>query len=89
MILNRKARALTHKVQKCNFAKPDKKDLYKPSANKLLARSIVTELCGRAPYQLMAISLLKKGNDKKCKKFLRKRLGSMKAARKKMDQLSE
>ncbi|KRH94949.1 60S ribosomal protein L36 [Pseudoloma neurophilia] len=88
MILNQKARALKHKVVKLNLKKKDKSALFKPSENKLLARSIVSEICGKAPYELMAISYLKKGNDKKCKKFLRKRLGSLKAAKKKMDILS-
>lgn len=83
MILNRTARALHHKVEK-----KEKKAAksYKPSPNKFLAREIVSEICGKAPYELMAIELMGK-SEKRCKKFLRKRLGSLKAAKKKMENL--
>lgn len=87
MILNRKARALHHKVTPVKFEKKVYNG-WKKSPNKFLARDIIKEICGKSPYELLAIDMLQKGQDKRVKKFLRKRLGSLKTAKKKIDQLS-
>ncbi|KAI5180338.1 large subunit ribosomal protein L36e [Nematocida sp. AWRm80] len=52
-----------------------------------LAKSIAKEISGFAPYEKRAMDLGRKGEDKKMKKFLKKRLGTMKAARRKQEQL--
>merc|ERR1711914_3775 len=94
MILNKKARSLSHVVTpltsdiKKNIAERKNKRSFKPSQNKIIAKKIVKELCGKAPYELYAQDMLKKGNDKKAKRYLRKRMGTLKMAKKKMDELS-
>ncbi|KAI5188665.1 large subunit ribosomal protein L36e [Nematocida sp. AWRm77] len=52
-----------------------------------LAKNIAKEICGYSPYEKKAIDLARKGEEKKMKKFLKKRLGSLKAAKKKQETL--
>jgi large subunit ribosomal protein L36e len=54
-----------------------------------LARSIVGELCGLAPYEKKAVELIKQDRERRCKKFLKKRLGSLKAAQRRQEKLAE
>lgn len=92
MILNKKAQSLHHKTKKLNLPKPQDEALKlknkQRKENQIFASNIIKEICGDAPYKLMAREFLRKGSDKKAKKFLRKRLGSMRAARKAVDKLS-
>lgn len=52
-----------------------------------IAKNIAKEICGYAPYEKKAIDLARKGEEKKMRKFLKKRLGTMKAAKRKQEQL--
>ncbi|KAI5184390.1 large subunit ribosomal protein L36e [Nematocida homosporus] len=52
-----------------------------------VARNIAKEICGMAPYEKKALDFAKKGEEKKMKKFLKKRLGSLKMAKRKQDRL--
>lgn len=54
---------------------------------KELAMNIAKEICGHAPYEKKAMDLARRGEDKKMKKFLKKRLGTLRAARKKQEAL--
>jgi large subunit ribosomal protein L36e len=54
-----------------------------------LAKNIAKEICGHSPYEKKSIDFAKKGEEKKMKmkKFLKKRLGSLKSAKKKQETL--
>ncbi|KCZ74596.1 hypothetical protein H311_04436 [Anncaliia algerae PRA109] len=52
-------------------------------------RAIVSEICGLAPYEKKAVDLIKRDQERKCRRFLKKRLGSLKRSRSKFDQLAE
>lgn len=54
-----------------------------------MAKAIVNEICGLAPYEKKATDMIKRDQDKKCKKFLKKRLGSLRMARRKQEKLAE
>lgn len=53
------------------------------------AKAIVDEICGFAPYEKKAIDLIKRDQERKCRRFLKKRLGSLKRSKGKFAQLSE
>merc|ERR1711872_968817 len=57
-------------------------------ACKLQARELVKEISGFAPYELKAIEMLKRDEDKKCKRFLKKRLGRIGVVKRKLDSLT-
>lgn len=61
-----------------------KKTNYKISEAAIFTKNIVEEICGLAPYEKKAIEMIKKGNDKRAKKFVKTRLGGMKASKKKL-----
>ncbi|KAM0675794.1 ribosomal protein L36 [Gurleya vavrai] len=61
-----------------------KKRCYKLTEGAILAKKVAQEICGLAPYEKKAIDIMKKGNDKRCKKFLKQRLGSMNMTKKKL-----
>lgn len=52
-----------------------------------LARNIAKEICGFAPYEKKAIDFARRGEEKKMRKFLKKRLGTLKSAKKRQDRL--
>lgn len=88
MILNKAACALHHTTKKTNFPKKQKKFSFSMSKSTCLAKEIVKEIVGKTPYELCAIDMIKKNQDKKVKKFLRKRLGSLRRAKRKIDRLT-
>lgn len=88
MILNKKARSLHHKTVKTPFPRKSKKFDFSKSQKTFFARDIVREIVGRAPYELCAMDMIKKSQDKKVKRYLRKRLGNLKCAKKKIDSLT-
>ncbi|KAF0986755.1 hypothetical protein HZS_4116, partial [Henneguya salminicola] len=51
-------------------------------------RDIIKEVCGHAPYEKRAMEYLKIGKEKKCLKFLKARLGSLRRAKRKREELS-
>ncbi|KII61438.1 60S ribosomal protein L36 [Thelohanellus kitauei] len=52
-------------------------------------RDIIKEVTGQAYYEKRAIEYLKIGKDKKCVKFLKARLGTIRRAKRKRDELSK
>ncbi|KAM0676760.1 ribosomal protein L36 [Binucleata daphniae] len=65
-----------------------KRKNYKLSEGAILAKNVAQEICGLAPYEKKAIDLIKKGNDKRCKKFLKLRLGNMNNTKKKLEYIN-
>ncbi|TBU07876.1 ribosomal protein L36 [Hamiltosporidium tvaerminnensis] len=69
--------------------RPGKKTMLSTKNEKVLfARSIVTEICGLSPYEKKALEYLRKDKDRRCKKFLKSRLGTLRTAKKKLEALS-
>lgn len=54
----------------------------------IFAKEVAKEICGLAPYESKAIDFLRKGSDKRCKKFLKIRLGNLKRTKKKLGELA-
>merc|ERR1711881_560222 len=52
-----------------------------------LARDVVREVCGFAPYERRAMELLSQGFDKRALKFCKKRLGTHRRGKKKRAEL--
>merc|ERR1712098_898553 len=52
-----------------------------------LARDVVREVCGFAPYEKRAMELLSQGFDKRALKFCKKRLGTHRRGKKKRSEL--
>merc|ERR1711872_78401 len=59
----------------------------KPSHNKVV-RDLVREVTGFAPYERRAMELLRISKDKRCLKFLKKRIGSHVRAKRKREEMS-
>ncbi|EPR80127.1 60S ribosomal protein L36 [Spraguea lophii 42_110] len=89
--LNNASKALSYPVKK--LAKTEKAPLTEKQQRskelKKFAMSIAREVGGLAPYELRATELLRRDEDKRCKKFMKKRLGSLKMAKKKIELLAE
>lgn len=51
-------------------------------------RSLVKEVAGLAPYERRAIDLLRNTGEKRAKKFCKKRLGTQKRAKAKVEELN-
>lgn len=54
----------------------------------VMAKQIAKEICGYAPYEKKAMDLARMGKDKKMRKFLKKRLGSLRMAKRRQDTLT-
>lgn len=52
-------------------------------------RSIIREVSGYAPYEKRLMELLKNSMDKRAKKLAKKRLGTMRRAKAKIEELSQ
>ncbi|KAF1744050.1 hypothetical protein MXB_1958 [Myxobolus squamalis] len=77
-----------HKVTK--LTKKEKPSNRKGRASKRVkfVRDIIKEVTGHAPYEKRAMEYLKIGKEKKCVKFLKARLGALKRAKRKREELS-
>lgn len=51
-------------------------------------RELVREVVGFAPYERRCMELLKNSMDKRAKKLVKKRLGTMRRAKRKLDELN-
>lgn len=51
-------------------------------------RSVVKEVAGLAPYEKRAIELIRNAGEKRAKKFCKKRLGTQKRAKAKVEELN-
>merc|ERR1711976_979763 len=67
--------------------KPSKNKGKQTTHNKCV-RDLVREVCGFAPYEKRAMELLRISKDKRCLKFLKKRIGSHIRAKRKREEMS-
>merc|ERR1712141_326148 len=51
-------------------------------------REIVREVAGFAPYERRCLELLKVGRDKRARKFCKSRLGTMRRAKRKVEEMN-
>ncbi|KAI5149616.1 large subunit ribosomal protein L36e [Enteropsectra breve] len=82
-------RRVAHKVTKFEGELAVAKKSYKLSPSQILAKEIASEISGLAPYEKKAIDMIRGDNQKKARKFLKNRLGSMARAEKKFEKLCE
>lgn len=81
-------RRVAHKVTRISPEKVVKPKSFEQTKEKAFIKSIVSEICGLSPYEKKALDLYRKGEEKKAKTFLKKRLGSMARAEKKFDKIT-
>jgi len=80
---------VSHKVTPIKVEKIIPKKSYALSETQILVKEIAREINGLAPYELKAIDMIKADEYKAAKKFLKKRLGSLKRAEKKFEILCQ
>merc|ERR1712037_526020 len=59
------------------------------TAKSVFVREVVREVMGLAPYERRGIELLRISKDKRCLRFLKKRLGAHVRAKRKREELSD
>ncbi|KAJ1672292.1 ribosomal protein L36 [Spiromyces aspiralis] len=69
-------------------AKGDYRKAKGPRPQKKFVKSIVREVVGFAPYERRVMELLKNSKDKRARKLAKKRLGTLKRAKSKVDELT-
>ncbi|XP_004206975.1 large ribosomal subunit protein eL36 [Hydra vulgaris] len=77
-----------HKTTKNKLKPSQARRKGKLSKNVKFVRDIMQEVCGLAPYEKRAIELLKINKDKRCLKFIKKRLGTHSRGKRKRDELA-
>merc|ERR1719231_2140154 len=86
---------LTHGLNKGHIVEPlplvnkpsEKKG--KLGAKVKMARTVIRELCGFAPYERRCMDLLNQGFDKRALKFCKKRLGTHKRGKRKRAEMDK
>ncbi|BGP41713.1 ribosomal protein L36 [Rhodotorula kratochvilovae] len=58
------------------------------SARSAFVKSIVREVAGFAPYERRVMELIRNSKDKKARKLTKKRLGTLRRAKRKVDELT-
>jgi len=60
----------------------------KASARKVFVKNIIREVAGQAPYERRLMELLRNGQDKKARRTAKQRLGTLRRAKRKVDELT-
>ncbi|ORY83482.1 60S ribosomal protein l36 [Leucosporidium creatinivorum] len=60
----------------------------KQSARSEFVKNIVREVAGFAPYERRVMELIRNSKDKKARKLTKKRLGTLRRAKRKVDELT-
>ncbi|KAL8293493.1 hypothetical protein RQP46_000194 [Phenoliferia psychrophenolica] len=60
----------------------------KSSARSAFVKAIVREVAGFAPYERRVMELIRNSKDKKARKLTKKRLGTLRRAKRKVDELT-
>merc|ERR1711894_505587 len=76
-----------HKVTK--NVQPVRQNRKKGVNNNKFVREVVREVMGLSPYERRGIELLRISKDKRCLRFLKKRLGARVRAKRKREELSD
>jgi len=82
-----KSKRVPHQVKRISPTPVVKGKSFEMTENKILAKKIALEVCGLMPYEKKALDHIGKDDQKKARKFLKKRLGSMGRAEKKFETL--
>lgn len=69
------------------IARPGKKQSWSNHGSPM-AKAIASEICGLAPYEKKAVELIKSGQERKCRRFLKKRLGNLRRTQRKQEALT-
>jgi large subunit ribosomal protein L36e len=77
-----------HKTTKNPLKPKPSKSKGKQTNHNKFVRDLVREVAGFAPYERRAMELLKISKDKRCLKFLKKRIGSHVRAKRKREEMS-
>jgi len=76
-----------HKTTKNNLKVKPSKSKGKLTKHNKFVRDLIREVAGFAPYERRAQELLRIGKEKRCLKFLKKRIGSHDLAKKKREEM--
>jgi len=77
-----------HKMTPNPLKKRPSKSKGKQTNHNKFVRDLVREVAGFSPYERRAMELLKISKDKRCLKFLKKRLGAHVRAKRKREEMS-
>ena len=55
----------------------------------IFVKSLIREVVGFSPYEKRIMELLKNSKDKRAKKFAKQRLGTLRRAKRKVDELTD
>ena len=77
-----------HKTTKNELKKRPAKSKGKLTTHNKFVRDLVREVTGFSPYEKRAMELLRISKDKRCLKFLKKRIGSHIRAKRKREEMS-
>ncbi|PWN24752.1 putative 60S ribosomal protein L36 [Jaminaea rosea] len=77
-----------HQTEQRNVAERPSRRKGRSSQRNTLVKSVVREVAGFAPYERRALELIRNSKDKKGRKFLKARLGTLRRAKGKMEYLT-
>jgi large subunit ribosomal protein L36e len=77
-----------HKTTKNELKKRPGKNKGKLTTHNKFVRDLVREVTGFSPYEKRAMELLRISKDKRCLKFLKKRIGNHIRAKRKREEMS-
>ena len=77
-----------HKTTPLEIKKKPSNNKGKQTNHNKFVRDLVREVTGFAPYERRAMELLRISKDKRCLKFLKKRIGSHVRAKRKREEMS-
>ncbi|CAO1623388.1 unnamed protein product [Parajaminaea phylloscopi] len=76
-----------HQTEQRNVAARPSRRKGANSQRNTVVRSVVREVAGFAPYERRALELLRNSKDKKARKFLKARIGTLRRAKGRMEYL--
>ncbi|KAJ1984178.1 ribosomal protein L36 [Dimargaris verticillata] len=65
------------------------RSLLQKSTHKKFVRELIREVVGFSPYERRVMELLKNSKDKRARKLTKKRLGTFRRSKRKVEQLSQ
>ncbi|QPG73915.1 60S ribosomal protein L36A [Brettanomyces nanus] len=77
-----------HKVVSKEVAPKPSQRKGRATKRALFVRSLIKEVAGLSPYEKRIIDLIRNSGEKRARKFAKKRLGSQKRAKGKVDEMS-